>query len=317
MKGLRIVFMGTPDFATAILRKLDDGPHDVVGVVTAPDRQAGRGQKLRASSVKSEALLRNLPILQPKRLRHDGFHAALKALKADLFIVVAFRMLPESVWSMPNLGTVNLHASLLPAYRGAAPINWAIMNGEEITGLTTFMINERIDEGAILLQEEMSISADEDAGSLHDRMMVIGSELVEKTVDGLASGTLSPRIQPMESSYPKAPKLTPSNRRIDWSLSAERIRNHIRGLSPYPAAWTVIELPDGQSIDCKIFKVSVLESSDIPCGTIRTDEKTFVHAGTNNQDLSIEELQLSGKRRMGVRDLLNGFTFPEGSRFSG
>lgn len=309
--------MGTPDFATAMLRKLDDGPHKVVGVVTAPDRPAGRGQKLKASSVKSEALLRDLPILQPQRLRHDGFQAALKALNADLFIVVAFRMLPETVWSLPKLGTVNLHASLLPAYRGAAPINWAIMNGEPRTGLTTFLINERIDEGAILLQEEMSISSDEDAGSLHDRMMVTGADLVQKTADGLASGTLAPRVQSMEASYPKAPKLTSGNRRIDWNLSAERIKDHVRGLSPYPAAWTTLKLADDESIDCKLFKVSVLESNEIPSGILRCDGKTFLHVGTKDYDLAIEELQLSGKKRMGIRDLLNGFTIPEGSRFQG
>jgi len=239
MKDLRIVFMGTPDFATTTLKHLHENHYNIVGVITAPDRPAGRGQKLRASSVKEYATSQNLPILQPTNLKNDEFLEELASLKAEIQIIVAFRMLPKVVWAMPKLGTFNLHASLLPQYRGAAPINWAIINGETKTGNTTFFIDEKIDTGEIILQEELSISSTESAGELHDRLMYNGAKLVSKTLDLIETGKASTKPQPDHE--PKtAYKLHKKNTKIDWSVNGQIIHNLIRGLSPYPSAWCTL-----------------------------------------------------------------------------
>ncbi|MAP53471.1 methionyl-tRNA formyltransferase [Altibacter sp.] len=313
MKDLRIVFMGTPDFAVGVLEKLLEAGCTVVGVITAPDRPAGRGRKVSESAVKSFAQSQGLNILQPTNLKSEDFLAALTQLKADLQIVVAFRMLPKAVWSMPRLGTFNLHASLLPHYRGAAPINWAIMNGETITGVTTFFIDEKIDTGAIIASEEICISPRETAGSLHDRLMELGSALVVATVEKIAKGTVQTTRQPESSSYKEAPKLSPENTRIDWSCSVSQIDAFIRGLSPYPVAWTLLN-NNGEELKVKIYEAMPenMTHDDSP-GSIHTTKKELKVA-TKDGYLIIKELQLPGKRRMPVADLLNGFPIAEDAK---
>jgi methionyl-tRNA formyltransferase len=281
-KTLRILFLGTPEFAAVSLRRLVEGGYNVVGVVTAPDKPAGRGQRLHESEVKKYAVSVGLPVLQPEKLKAPEFLERIAALKPDLGIVIAFRMLPEVVWAMPRLGTFNLHASLLPQYRGAAPINRAIMNGETKTGLTTFMLNAEIDQGDIIGRVEMPIHPDDNAGSLHDRMMVAGAELVTETVDRIAAGDVTPLSQmdiPEEGLRP-APKIFREDCRVDWSRSGPEIVNHIRGLSPYPAAWTEFE-----DTTLKLFDA-------------RYDEQ--------NNWVEITDLQPAGKRRMTAKEFFNG-----------
>ena len=253
MKDLRIVFMGTPDFAVTILQHLVAHNYKIVGVVTAPDRPAGRGRKLNESAVKKYATLISLPIFQPTNLKNEAFNKDLKALKADLQIVVAFRMLPKIVWQMPKYGTFNLHASLLPAYRGAAPIHWAIINGETKTGVTTFFIDDKIDTGEIILQEEMTIQNNETVGTLHDKLMYLGSNLVATTVDLISTEKVTTTKQP-NLEEKTASKLNPENCRIDWTDSLDNIYNKIRGLNPFPAAWTIIKNNE-EEITAKIYAV--------------------------------------------------------------
>ncbi|RMB64077.1 methionyl-tRNA formyltransferase [Dokdonia sinensis] len=316
MKDLRIVFMGTPEFAVTILKGLLENKFNVVGVITAPDRPAGRGQKIRQSAVKEYAAAENLPVLQPTNLKSEEFLTELKALKANLQIIVAFRMLPKVVWAMPEFGTFNLHASLLPQYRGAAPINWAIINGETKTGVTTFFIDEKIDTGAIILQEELPIGEDENAGSLHDRLMLAGSKLVVKTVKAILKDEATTTIQPKSEALKTAYKLFPENTKIDWTDAAENIHNHIRGLSPYPGAWCYLENGDKEErvkifSSAKISSGRVTPSEEVGAITL-ADKEMIVH--TRNGGLLISEIQLSGKRKMDVKSLLNGYKFEQNAK---
>ena len=307
MKDLRIVFMGTPDFAVTILKHLVDNKYNVVGVITAPDKPAGRGRKLNESAVKKYATSENLNILQPTNLKNEGFNEELKALNANLQIVVAFRMLPKSVWAMPKYGTFNLHASLLPEYRGAAPINWAIINGETKTGVTTFFIDDKIDTGEIILQKEAIISPDEIVGQLHDRLMHLGASLVLETVQLIEKGNVKTTRQP-ELEEKSAFKLFPHNCKIDWSKDLNDIYNHIRGLNPYPAAWTTI-YNNEEEIPAKIYGVSKeFENHSLEVGTIITTKKELKVAVTKGY-LIINEIKLSGKKKMDSKSLLNGYHF--------
>jgi len=308
MRDLRIVFMGTPDFAVGVLKKLLEEDKNIVGVITAPDRPAGRGRKLKPSAVKEFALSKNLPVLQPTNLKDDDFLTKLKDLEANLQIVVAFRMLPKVVWSLPDYGTFNLHASLLPQYRGAAPINWAIINQEEKTGVTTFFIDEKIDTGAIILKEEVSISENETAESLHDTLMELGSELVVKTVSKIEIDEANPIPQIKDITIKDAPKLTSENTRINWNKSVETIDAFIRGLSPYPVAWSMLE-NEGETLKAKIYSATkeMVAHSEKP-GTVTTDKKNMKVAAKNGY-IYIKVLQLPGKRKMDIGSLLNGFSF--------
>ncbi|CAL2076940.1 methionyl-tRNA formyltransferase [Tenacibaculum sp. 190524A05c] len=307
MKDLRIVFMGTPDFAVTILKKLIEDKYNVVGVITAPDKPAGRGRKLNQSAVKKYALTQDLPILQPTNLKSEDFLAELKDLNVDLQIVVAFRMLPTVVWKMPKEGTFNLHASLLPEYRGAAPINWAIINGETKTGVTTFFIDDKIDTGEIILKSEIEIKEDEIVGELHDRLMYLGADLVTKTVDLISSGEVKTTKQP-ELEEKAAPKLFPHNCKVDWTKSVSEIYNHIRGLNPYPAAWTNIKNGENE-ISAKIYGVDKeLSDHNLKAGTIVTTKKELKVAVKDGY-LIINEIKLSGKKMLDIPSLLNGYTF--------
>lgn len=317
-KSLRIVFMGTPEFASTSLKRLVAEGYNIVGVVTTPDKPAGRGQKVHESDVKTTACELGLPILQPEKLRDETFISELKALKPDLGIVIAFRMLPEVVWAMPRLGTFNLHASLLPQYRGAAPINWAIINGESETGVTTFLLNHEIDKGAIIEQERTAIGADDNIGTLYGRLMEIGSHLVVRTVDKLASGdyTTIEQMHIDEATLKPAPKIFKEDGRIDWRHSAESIHNLVRGLSPYPAAWTPI-FKDGAEIgSAKIFTTHFeLDDSTAAPGTIRTDSRSYLAVRTADGWIYVDEIQMAGKRRMPIKDALLGWRDTE-VRFS-
>ncbi|MEE0922625.1 MAG: methionyl-tRNA formyltransferase [Paludibacteraceae bacterium] len=304
-KDIRIVYMGTPDFAVESLRALVEGGYNVVAVVTMPDKPAGRGHQLQYSAVKQYALSVGLPILQPERLKDEQFLMELKSYDADLQIVVAFRMLPEIVWAMPRLGTFNLHASLLPQYRGAAPINWAVMNGEKETGATTFMLQHEIDTGNIILQERISIDPSEDVGSVHDRLMFMGAGLVTRTVDTIIDcenrGVQLPTIPQDESiDLRPAPKIFKDTCAIDFSHSAEQIRNHVRGLSPYPAAW-INDMPEHPLADilrgAKVYRV---EKIDI------AEKKGHIILPCADGYIDVLELQLPGKKRMDASALLNG-----------
>ena len=307
MKDLRIVFMGTPDFAVTILKHLVDNNYNVVGVITAPDKPAGRGRKLNESAVKKYALSQNLPILQPTNLKNEDFLTDLQQWNADLQIVVAFRMLPKAVWAMPEKGTFNLHASLLPEYRGAAPINWAIINGETKTGVTTFFIDDKIDTGEIILQKETTINDTEIVGELHDKLMYLGADLVAETVDLIAIGNVTTTKQP-ELEEKSAPKLFPHNCKIDWSKSLDDIYNHIRGLNPYPAAWTTIKNGD-EELSAKIYDVAKIhEKHNEKIGKIITSKKELKVAVTDGY-LVINQIKVSGKKKMDAVSLLNGLTF--------
>ncbi len=307
MKNLRIVFMGTPDFAVETLKALIEHKYQVVGVITAPDKPAGRGRKMQQSAVKTFALEHDLLILQPTNLKNEQFLEDLKALQADIQIVVAFRMLPKVVWNMPKLGTFNLHASLLPDYRGAAPINWAIINGETKTGVTTFFINENIDTGAILLQEEVAIPQNYSAGDLHDELMQVGANLVVQTVNLLENGNFTTNEQLLEDTKP-APKLTKENSTIDWKDSKLNIYNKIRGLSPYPAAWTTLYNKE-EKIEAKIYETQIIEElHDYEIGKVFATKKE-IKVAVKGGYINILELKIAGKRRMDAKSLSNGFAF--------
>jgi methionyl-tRNA formyltransferase len=309
---LRLIFMGTPDFAVASLKALVDGGYNVVGVITAPDKPAGRGKKLNESAVKRYAVENNLNVLQPEKLKNPELLAELKTLKADLQVVVAFRMLPEVLWNMPPLGTFNLHGSLLPQYRGAAPLNWAVINGETKTGVTTFLLDHKIDTGKILFKKEIAIWENDTVGTIHDSLMDTGAKLVIETVDALADGNYKaiPQDEIMdEADIKHAPKIFKEDCKIDWGKDVESVRNLIRGLSPYPAAWsTIVNKESGKEIQTKIFFAMQVDgdSAEIP-GTIKTDGKTFVKVACQNGWLQITDLQIAGKKRMKVTDFLRGF----------
>ncbi|GAA4940721.1 methionyl-tRNA formyltransferase [Algibacter agarivorans] len=308
MKNLRIVFMGTPDFAVTVLKTLVENKHNIVGVITAPDKPAGRGRKLNESAVKQYAKTQGLNILQPTNLKNQDFLDKLKALNANLQIVVAFRMLPKVVWKMPKFGTFNLHASLLPNYRGAAPINWAIINGETKTGVSTFFIDEKIDTGDMILQEELAIEPDENAGSLHDKLMNLGSALVLKTVDLIQNGEVQTIPQKETKHIKTAYKLNKDNCKIDWNASIDHIYNMIRGLSPYPAAWCTL-INDSDTLDIKIYEAEkefINHSEEV--GSIISTKKELKVAVTKGY-IIIKEMKLPGKRAMDVKSLLNGYTF--------
>lgn len=307
MRDLRIVFMGTPDFAVTILQHLIENDYNVVGVITAADKPAGRGRKLNESAVKKYALSQNLPILQPTNLKNEEFQSALKNWNANLQIVVAFRMLPKAVWAMPAYGTFNLHASLLPEYRGAAPINWAIINGETKTGVTTFFIDDKIDTGEIILQKEVTVKEDEIVGQLHDRLMYLGANLVAGTLDLIAKGDVKTIKQPELEEKP-AHKLYPHNCKIDWSKSLNDIYNHIRGLNPYPAAWTTIQNGE-EEISAKIYGVTKDYSEhEYINGTVITSKKELKIA-VKGGFLIVDQIKISGKKLMDAKSLLNGFQF--------
>ena len=300
MNSLRIIFMGTPEFAVPSLEMLVENGCHVMAVITAPDKPQGRGQTLQPSPVKEAALKHNIPILQPTNLKAPEFQETLHSYKADLQVVVAFRMLPEAVWSMPRLGTFNLHASLLPQYRGAAPINWAIINGEKETGVTTFFLRHEIDTGSILFQEKEPILPDDDTESLYERLMKKGAQLVLRTVQAITSGDYKPFEQPGSGELKSAPKIFKETCAIHWNQSSEQVRNFVRGLSPYPAAWTVIE-----DKTYKIFRVTPVKAStsDKPW---QTDNKNYLYLKTADGWVSVDELQPEGKKRMSVGDFLRG-----------
>lgn len=322
MDSLQIVFMGTPEFAVASLNKLYESGYNIVGVVTAPDKPAGRGMKLSESAVKKYAAEKNLRILQPVKLKDPDFIEELSSLKADVQVVVAFRMLPEIVWNMPPMGTINLHASLLPQYRGAAPINWAIINGEKETGVTTFKLQQEIDTGNILLQEKIPIAHDETAGSLHDKLMVTGADLLLKTIQQLQARSLKeiPQHSPLtidhsplaidhspltidHSPFHPAPKIFPTDCEINWNQSTYAIYNFIRGLSPYPAAFTFL---NGKKL--KIFSSAKEPGNDKnKPGAIITDYKSYLKFATSDGYIQLREIQLEGKKRMKIEDFLRGW----------
>lgn len=305
---MKIVFLGTPDFAVASLKATVEAGFDVVGVVTTPDKKAGRGMKLQESAVKKYAIEAGLNILQPTSLKDEGFLSELKALGADIQVIVAFRMLPEVVWGMPRYGTFNLHGSLLPDYRGAAPINWAIMNGEQETGVSTFFLDAKIDTGEIIDNTIVKISLDDTAGELHDRLMEVGADLVVKTIKEIESGNVSTKNQDdiLNGRQPKlAYKIFKDTCVIKWSKSAEEVHNHIRGLSPYPAAFTTLKFPDGKLLGLKIFKT---QKSDKTVGEklLQMDGKKELFIGCKNGALKVLELQLAGKKRMPVASFIQG-----------
>ena len=308
---MKIVFMGTPDFAVSSLDAIVQAGFSVAGVVTVPDRATGRGLKLTQSPVKQYALAHGLPLQQPEKLRDPDFQAALKAWEADIFVVVAFRMLPQSVWAMPPMGTFNLHASLLPQYRGAAPINWAIINGEKETGVTTFLLNERIDEGEILLQESTPITPDDNAESLHDRLAAMGSRLVVETLRGLEAGTLQGRRQEVAGELRPAPKIFKADCAIDWRQPGQRIVDFVRGLSPYPAATMTVENGKGERQTIKVYEVTFEPSPDSTVGALITDQKTVQKVGVADGFIHIASLQLSGKKRINTSEFLRGYNIKD------
>ena len=310
MEKLRIVFMGTPEFAVGILDTILKNNYEIVGVITAADKPAGRGQKIKYSAVKEYALENNLTLLQPTNLKDEGFLSELKALNANLQIIVAFRMLPKVVWEMPKYGTFNLHASLLPNYRGAAPINWAIINGETKTGVTTFYIDDKIDTGAMILSSEIAIDEEENAGQLHDRLMVLGSETVLKTLQLIESGNVNPKIQENNDEIKTAYKLDKDNCKIDWLQSGREIHNLIRGLSPYPVAWCYFKDND-QEWNVKIYESKIIvEEHSEPIGKIIATKKELKIAVANGF-IQILSLQFPGKKKMTASELLNGMSFSE------
>jgi methionyl-tRNA formyltransferase len=310
MKDIRIVFMGTPDFAVSSLKALVEKGYHIVGVVTAPDKPSGRGRKIYESAVKKYASSQGLHILQPTNLKDPDFLQELESMDIDLQVVVAFRMLPVQVWSKPKLGTFNLHASLLPDYRGAAPINWAIINGETQTGVTTFYINENIDTGAILKQVPVPIGSTESAGDLHDKLMITGSQLVLDTVEMIRNGEAKP-IKQEAKEYKLAPKLNKDNCRINWDQPLLHVYNHVRGLSPYPGAWTILE-NGGEQTELKVVRTTMLdEIHQLKPGTIIITKKN-IKVAAKNGFLDINELKMAGKRQMDASSLLNGYVFKVG-----
>ncbi len=307
--GLKIIFMGTPEFAVGVLSRVVGTDHEVVAVVTAPDRPAGRGRKLQASAIKEFAVETNIPVLQPTNLKDETFLEELRSYDADIFVIVAFRMLPKAVWQMPSKGTFNLHASLLPDYRGAAPINWAIINGEKTSGVTTFFIDEKIDTGEIILQEKCDIESAENAGILHDRLMEMGSNLVVQTLTMIDSGEVRTVKQSNVAEEKAAPKLTKENTKLDFDKPAKIVHDLIKGLSPYPGAWFNLENFKEQSV-CKIFDASIDDEKSTGAGQIMVEGKK-IKIGCNDYFLNIEAVQVSGKRRMTAAELVNGFKFDD------
>ncbi|HTJ50654.1 MAG TPA: methionyl-tRNA formyltransferase [Cyclobacteriaceae bacterium] len=302
MNELRIIFMGTPEFAVPSLEILIENKINVVAVITAPDKPQGRGQKIVYSPVKESALKHNVPVLQPTNLKAPEFLEELKSYQANLQIVVAFRMLPEVVWSMPALGTFNLHASLLPQYRGAAPINWAIINGEKETGATTFFLKHEIDTGSIIYQFKEPIHENDNVGTLYERLMENGAQLVLKTVKAIESGSYPSVPQPHDAVIKHAPKIFKETCQINWDQSAEQVRNFVRGLSPYPAAWTLI----GDK-NFKVYAVTVVKNSDTKlAGEFVTDNKSYLYFRTSDGWVSIDELQPEGKKRMAIQEFFRG-----------
>ena len=310
MEQLRIVFMGTPEFAVGILDAIYQQNYTIVGVITAADKPAGRGQKVKYSAVKEYALEKNLKLLQPANLKDEGFLAELRSLEANLQVVVAFRMLPEVVWRMPKLGTFNLHASLLPQYRGAAPINWAVINGEETTGVTTFFIDDKIDTGAMILRAETGIGTNESAGELHDRLMDLGKDTVIKTLALIERGNVQTTIQPTDNDIKTAYKLNKDNCKIDWTKPGQEIFNLVRGLSPYPAAWCFINDKD-EELSVKIYETNfIAEEHNLSVGAVIADKKE-IKVAVANGFIKIISLQMPGRRKMSANELLNGMAFTE------
>ena len=313
-KSLRVVFMGTPAFAVPGLRSIVASQHELVGVVTAPDRPAGRGKKLRSSEIKDAALEYNIPLFQSEKLSSEDTVAQLKALEADVFVVVAFRMLPKVVWELPKLGTFNLHASLLPQYRGAAPIHWSIINGEQVSGLTTFLIDDKIDTAAILLQKKLDILAEDTMGRLSERMQVHSGELIIATLDGLASGTLKPLPQQEAAAIIAAPKLTRENTQIDWTKPGQTIVHFIHGLNPFPTAWTLMENNE-ETVQVKIQNAHFITGTPTETpGHIKVENKQL-YVSVADGYVYIDKLQLPNKKSMETATLLNGFQFPTTARF--
>lgn len=311
---MRVVFMGTPEFAVSILDRIIHEGHDVAAVVTTPDKPAGRGQHLKCSDVKLYALEHSLPVLQPERMKDETFVAHLKELQADVFVVVAFRMLPQVVYSIPPKGTFNVHASLLPQYRGAAPIQWAIMNGEEKSGVTTFFLDEHTDTGEIIRQSEVEITKTDTGGTLHDKLMYAGAEIAIRTLSDIESGSLKTTPQNHNGKLKTAPKIFKEDMLINWNDTAENIYNKIRGLSPYPTAFSRIYPLDGNGqhsekfAGIKIFQASITTvQSSLNPGSIRIESNKKMMISTQNFDISIENLQFEGKKRMAIEDFLSGF----------
>ncbi len=315
-QDLKIVFMGNPEFAVESLRKIHEGGYNVVGVVTMPDKTGGRGNKVIESAVKQYAVSAGLPnIMQPEKLRDPQFIEQLRALEADLFIVIAFRMLPEVVWTMPRLGTFNLHASLLPRYRGAAPLNWAVINGDKETGVTTFFLKHEIDTGDVISRESITIGPNENVGSVHDRLMVLGADLTISTIDHIIKGDLKPIPQAEllvgDAKPTPAPKIFKDTCRIDWHADAGTIHNLVRGLSPYPGAWSTLHTDDSNAADIKIFETMPVVNSNISSARVKIDGKRlFVGAG-NNTAIEILTLQAPGKRRMSAEEYLRGIRWSD------
>ena len=319
-KDLRIVYMGTPEFAVESLKRLVEGGYNVVGVITMPDKPMGRhGSVLQASPVKQYAVSQGLKVLQPEKLKDEAFLEELRALQADLQIVVAFRMLPEVVWNMPPMGTFNLHAALLPQYRGAAPINWAVINGDTETGITTFFLQHEIDTGDIIQQVRVPIADTDNVEIVYDKLMMLGGDLVLETVDAILAGTIKPipqdqLIQP-ETELRPAPKIFKETCRIDWNIGVKRVYDFVRGLSPYPAAWTELVMPEGGRQVVKIYETEKLFAShSLLVGQVDTDGKTYFRIAVPDGYVNLISLQLAGKKRMAVADFLRGYRHVEGSR---
>ncbi|UTW66613.1 methionyl-tRNA formyltransferase [bacterium SCSIO 12643] len=306
MKPLKIVFLGTPDFAVASLKAIHESEHEVVGVVTMPDKKMGRGRKLQGSAVKKYASDQGLFIMQPEKLKNPDFVNELQSLQADLFVVVAFRMLPEIVWNMPEHGTLNVHGSLLPQYRGAAPINWAIINGEKETGVTVFRLKHEIDTGDILLRKSIPILEDDNAESVHDKLMAIGAEAIVEGVHKIAVGDSNFLPQLQSSDLKSAPKIFKYTCKINWDQDIEHIHNFIRGLSPYPAAWSEIQMAD-KILNIKIYKTHIEADNTVIPGTVFTDGKSTLKIAGKNGWVIIDEIQIAGKKRMATGDLLRGY----------
>ncbi|MBQ5538881.1 MAG: methionyl-tRNA formyltransferase [Bacteroidales bacterium] len=307
---MRIIYMGTPDFAVAPLKTLVDSGFNVVAVVTGEDKPQGRGRKVLPTPVKEFALEHGIPVLQPAKLKDEAFLAELKSFNADLQVVVAFRMLPEVVWAMPKLGTFNLHAALLPQYRGAAPINWAVINGETKTGVTTFFLDKDIDTGRIMLKQEVDILPEDNAGTIHDKLMVVGSELVKKTVEMILSGDVKTVAQSelisSDTVLKPAPKIFKEDCRLDFSKDGISIKNLVRGLSPYPAAFTTLKIKD-KEMNVKVFEVGFEpDSSEKEVGKVITDNKNFIKISCQNGYIQLLDIQLEGKKRMKTEDFLRG-----------
>ncbi|MBQ8243223.1 MAG: methionyl-tRNA formyltransferase [Bacteroidaceae bacterium] len=319
-KDLRIVYMGTPEFAVESLKRLVEGGYNVVGVITMPDKPMGRhGSVLQASPVKQYAVSQGLKVFQPEKLKDETFLEELRTLQADLQIVVAFRMLPEVVWNMPPMGTFNLHAALLPQYRGAAPINWAVINGDTETGITTFFLQHEIDTGDIIQQVRVPIADTDNVEIVYDKLMMLGGDLVLETVDAILAGTIHPipqdeLIMP-ETELRPAPKIFKETCRIDWNIGVKRVYDFVRGLSPYPAAWTELVMPEGGRQVVKIYETEKLFAShSLPVGQVDTDGKTYFRIAVPDGYVNLISLQLAGKKRMAVADFLRGYRHVEGSR---